>query len=1081
MASDSNVASLYTTNPVYPGLQDMKRKSQEPTSAENRRSEAPRNKRQKAVGVSSSGKSKEATPWPDHFDELFKIFKALNTVLGFVSSRKQLATTFPVIRSSVEALLKQPLELVRVAELKALLPDLIKFSYIPRNDIRINEESISASKGLRERSPDNSTSCAASTSRIRLENEEEHVLVLEFIDNTRGKKTRNDSLVALPALQPAAVKKLIEKRNKIFQQAVDDFIVSIPVTDDPVNILQTAAQAHVPVKPNVSTVKSTEIKYTTVPDPSDRPTVDAIIAELKEQSWYKNQIIDRRTFEAREAQIASLEPPLSASISQALVDSSKISTLYSHQVAAIRAVTSNKHVIVSTSTASGKSVIYQVPVLRFLEDDASATAIFIYPTKALAQDQRGAMEKLISNCPGVQHLKVATYDGDTPQERRAEIRETASVIFTNFDMIHASILPHEDVWRRFLKNLKLLVVDELHCYSGLFGSHVALILRRLRRVCAAVGNRRTRFVSCSATISNPKAHMMNVFGINPDEIEAVTTDGAPSGRKDFLIWNPPYIDANEPSLGRHSSLSEATSLMRFLMKRGLRVILFCKIRKVCELAMKTLLAELSNEGRYDIVDRTMPYRGGYSREDRRRIEQDAFNGRLLGIVATNALELGVDIGALDAVIMLGFPLSIASFRQQAGRAGRRCRDSLAVLVADPFPIDQHYVAHPEQLFKSSGDDLIIDLDSRPLLEAHLQCAAQEMPLSADDHGYFGLLCKEVCETTLVKDHDGWYHTHPKFLPFPSKYISIRGAQEEKYAVVKVKKPGQAGVILEEIEVSRAMFEVYEGGVFMHQGMTFIVKEVSHDSKIAKVIPADVNWITSPRDFTNVDAVRTYRIKEIRDSPHRAYYGKVEVEVKVFGFFKIRNKVILESVDLDTPAWERDTTGLWMDVPKTLLQLFRTKQINPAEAIHSAQHAFLNRFSMAQDLRTECKAPEKEYKGTESQRKRPARLIFYDAIGKGGGVAAKAFDNVNEILRNAYEAIETCECDEGCYHCVLGPACRENNVVCSKLGAQLVLKAMLALRIDEQSISFQGDDRHELETVVEAQAVPAVGGVQVEAA
>ncbi|KAG5645882.1 hypothetical protein DXG03_005029 [Asterophora parasitica] len=590
--------------------------------------------------------------------------------------------------------------------------------------------------------------------------------------------------------------------------------------------------------------------------------------------------------------------------------------------------------------------------------------------------------------------------------------------------------------------------------------------------------------------------MRNIFGVDADTIEVVTEDGAPSGKKDFLVWNPTYIDENVPSLGRHSSVSEATGLMRFLMKRGVRVILFCKIRKVCELAMKTIRADLSSEGRFDILERTMPYRGGYSREERRRVEQDAFNGRLLGIVATNALELGVDIGVLDAVIMLGFPVSIASFKQQAGRAGRRARDSLVILVADSLPIDQHYVRHSEELFEKSRDDIIVDLDSRPLLEAHLQCAAQEMPLSAEDEKYFGILFKDVCETQLIKDKDGWYHTHPKFLPFPSKYISIRGAQEENYAVMNVTKAGHL-TILEEVETSRAMFEVYEGGVvsgnvlmshesiidaqsfakFMHQGLTFVVKEVSHDSKLAKVIRADVNWITSPRDFTNVDAAETYRIKEIRNSLQRAFYGKVEVETKVFGFFKIRNNVILEAVDLDTPAWERDTTGMWLDVPKSLLQLFKMKGINPAEAIHAAQHAFLNRFAMAQDVRTECKAADKEYRQAETKRKRPARIIFYDTVGKGGGVAAKAFDNVNELLQKACKAIETCDCVEGCAACVQSPACREGNLVCSKIGALLVIKCILGLEINEDSVPFQDVVAHD--TVVEAESVRIIDDVQVE--
>ncbi|KAG5651282.1 hypothetical protein H0H81_009225 [Sphagnurus paluster] len=522
--------------------------------------------------------------------------------------------------------------------------------------------------------------------------------------------------------------------------------------------------------------------------------------------------------------------------------------------------------------------------------------------------------------------------------------------------------------------------------------------------------------------------MTKIFGVSPHEVEAVTEDSAPSGRKDFLVWNPSYIDSNVPCLGRHSSLSEATRLMRFLMKQGIRVILFCK--------------------------------------DRRRIEKDAFSGRLLGIIATNALELGVDIGSMDAVIMLGFPMSIASFRQQAGRAGRRSRDSLAVLVADQIPIDQHFVEHPEELFEKSGDELIIDIDNRPILQAHLQCAAHEMPLSLEDEKYFGTLFQEVCETHLMKDTDGWYHTHPNFLPFPSKYICIRGIQEEMYVVINVTKGAQS--ILEEVEISRAMFEVYEGGV---------VKEVSHDLKLAKVIQADVNWITSPRDFTNVDAVQTYRIKQIRNSPERIYYGRVEVIVKVFGFFKIRNKVILDQVDMETSSWERDTTGLWMDIPKSLLGLFRRKGINPAEAIHAAEHAFLKQFSMAQDLRTECKAPEKEYKQAESKRNRPARLIFYDAIGKGGGVAAKAFDDANSLLQNARKAIETCDCKEGCANCVQSSSCKESNLVCSKLGALLVVSCLLGLKIDSDAIPM--DNASTQETIVEAQTIRAIDGIEVE--
>ncbi|KAI0797837.1 P-loop containing nucleoside triphosphate hydrolase protein [Abortiporus biennis] len=1023
----------------------------------------------------------EKPEWPSYFESVSKIFNALNTVLAFCSSRKHLAITFPVVRSSVESLLKQPLELSKVAELKALLPDLVKFAYIPSIELRIHEATQNANKS---KEVDFSIPGPLTQGALNMtEDEEEHVLILDFVDGSKGKKTTNPGFLYAPppALTPAATKKLIEKRNSRFEEAVNELLSATSAEGDPVEMLQAAARDHIPINPNKSKGKGKQRAEQIVPDPEHRPAIDDVITEIQEEDWYAEQIIHRETFDAKSGANASLDPPLSESIQQALKDARKITSLYTHQVAAINALSQNKNVIVSTSTASGKSVIYQVPLLRFLEEDLDATAIFVYPTKALAQDQKAALEQLLFSCPGLEHVKVATYDGDTAQEDRRTVRETASIIFTNFDMIHASILPHEDLWRRFLKNLKLMAVDELHYYSAMFGSHVAQVLRRFRRVCAAVGNRHVKFVSCSATISKPAVHMKNLFGV--DDVIEIVEDGAPSGRKDFLVWTPPFVDAMDPSLGRKSALSEATRLMRFLMARGVRVIMFCKIRKSCELAMKTLRAELTADGRLDILDRVMAYRGGYSPQDRRRIEKEAFYGNLLGIVATNALELGVDIGILDAVIMLGFPIGgIASFRQQAGRAGRRARDALAVYVADGLPVDQHFIAHPEDLFNKPMNDLMLDLDSKIIIEAHVQCAAHEAPLNLEDERYFGPLTKEICETRLQRDKEGWYHTHPKYLPYPAKYISLRGAEEERYVVVdvtRVGKPGGHPRILEEIEISRALFEIYEGAVFIHQGLTFLVQEVSHDSKTARLVRSDVNWTTEPRDFTDVNAVQTFRIKEIRNSPHRAFYGRIEIKTIVFGYFKVRNKQIIDTVDLDTPPWEQESTGMWLDVPKPTLDLMKENGINAAEAIHAASHALMNRFALSADLGTECKAAEKEYKAVESQRKRPARLIFYERGGQSGAVVAKAFDHVYDLLSQAADTVDACECESGCAACVISPACKENNLVSNKAGALLVLQALLARPISmdlmEQAIDVH--DGHD--TIIEATQVRLAQGVELE--
>ncbi|CAE6397294.1 unnamed protein product [Rhizoctonia solani] len=1027
------------------------------------------------------GKKSEEPSWPSFFQDLFRIYKALNTVIAFCSSRKHLAITFSLVRQSVENILKQPLELERVAQIKALLPDTICFAYINANELRVNAETAE-----KDGTPDIYAPHNFSGDSV----DEEHVLVLDFTETRKGKGPKRGpqgSGFALPvALTPAGVKNLIEKRNERYCTAVDELIAACAVTsEDPVTLVTSAAHDHIPINPAsiLQGVHSSSSGAPVIPSSTERPSVESVIQNLKDSYEfrpYREQIVHERIFDKREAHWGKLTHPISENVASALKTARGVTGFYSHQASAINSIWDGKNVIVSTSTASGKSVIYQVPILCALEKDKDVTAMFIYPTKALAQDQKGAIEQLLLRCPGLEDINVATYDGDTPQELRRTVRQSASIIFTNFDMLHASIIPNEEHWRRFFKNMHLVVVDELHYYSGAFGSHVAMLMRRLRRVCAANGNQDTRFISCSATITNPRRHMVDIFGV--DEVEVITDDGAPAGQKHFVLWNPPHVDPLNPSAGRVSSIEEACWLFRSLMKQGIRTIVFCKIRRTCESLMKMVRKELASEGRSDILAKVKAYRGGYSQSDRRKIEQEAFSGSLLGIVATNALELGVDIGTLDAVIVLGFPFGLASLRQQMGRAGRRARDALTVLVADPRPIDQHYVNHPDELFSNNVGELLIDLDNKVMLESHLQCAAHEMPIhSVHDQAYFGPSLPDICLSSLRRDGDGWYHTNPKFLPFPSRYISIRGIEEEKYAVIDTTSlehaEGQAR-ILEEIEVSRAIFELYEGGVFMHQGHTYIVTQVSHDDKQARMVRSDVNWTTRPRDFTDINATQTHRIRAIRKSTQRAFYGSVQVFTKVFGFLKLRGQEILDVVDIQTPPYERMTTGMWMDVPKSILQLLKDKGISPAEAIHAASHAVLNRTHLSTDLKTECRAPSKEYAQRETSRKRPARLIWYDASGDGSGVCAKAFDYISNLLWEAFDKVESCPCEEGCPLCVRGAKCNEGDAVSSKIGASLILKSLLDIHIDlDTAPNFGILDLNE--TVIEAESVRIARDVKVE--
>ncbi|SNX85525.1 related to HRQ1 - putative RecQ helicase [Melanopsichium pennsylvanicum] len=1094
-------------------------------------------------------------PWPEHFLELEKTFRAINTVYSFCSARKHMATTYDTIKSSVEGLTKRPLQIFDVAQIKSLCGDLIHFAYVEHDmlqvhlDSRANAEDpasntvkrkqksrtqfrdelyAKAAEAIASGDPyvaDDPNAVAAATeaamavdaagfaitgggfqdvadadvqggqqgplvppAELELQQlqqkgkqraRDEYVLLFEFNDGTlqgpkatargrpgmrRGpnrkpaystaKPKHNLKLHSLPST--ASMMKLINKRNFKFEQAVLELLAACWAKDeDPVQLLIDAAHDHVPLNPETATrtegdtpqKKRIRLEFL-MKNPELRPSVASVIEEMKIAPWWKEQIVPggHKIFDQRPAKFGELNYLLSQSVVNALYATHGIEQFYAHQAEALNALHNQKNVIVSTSTSSGKSLIYQLPVLGAIEEDGEATAIFTFPTKALAQDQRRSLQDLIANCEGVEGAIVATYDGDTEKDLRKDIRERASVIFTNPDMLHQSILPNEDVWRRFLRNLRFVVVDELHIYNGLFGAHVSFIMRRLRRICSALGNTRVQFVSCSATVANPKEHMQTLFGVQ--DVHVVTEDGSPAGRKEWLIWNPPYIDESDPAQGRVSSYAEVSKVFRHLIQRGVRTIIFTKVRRTCEIVMRQVRNDLLLEDRPDVANKVMSYRSGYSPQDRRKIEQDMFKGALLGIVATSALELGIDIGSLDAVIMLGFPYSISSLRQQAGRAGRRQKDSLSVLIGDPWPMDQHYMHFPDEIFLQPDAALSVDLGNDFILESHLQCAAEEMPITVeDDTQYFGSHLATLCETRLETDGSGFYYCREELRPNPARDVAIRGARQDSYCYVD-DTPNRPVKVMEEVEIERAIFEAFEGAVFMHQGLSYICREINHETRIARMVQADVNYHTRPRDHTNTDAMETYRIRRLRESPYLAYYGKVTIASYVWGYFKVdRRANILDAVEVDCPPFIRHTRGLWMDVPMWLVDALTEKRINAAAAIHAAEHALLSLtpmfvVSVAGDVRTECKIAEKEYASKPSSRKRPARLIFYDMPGQNGGVCAKAFEHLDGLIRIAISVIEACACTEGCPSCVTSQTCAHANLVTSKIGALGVLRGIV---------------------------------------
>ena len=1048
-----------------------------------------------------------AIAWPEHFTKLAQTHRALNLVYTFCCTRKHLATTFETLKKAVEGHTKRELIVGDVAQIKALVPRAVNFAYVDEASLQIalvgEEDGVKGRRAKEFRSLDLSREAEDTDGVDRGKSKE--LLLFEFVDGDLKRqvvdaktgepakpfrKLREEDL-KMPVYSQKQMMKLIEKRNTKFTSAVNTFLNQCAVDKiDSVVSIREKENVYVPV-PSETRASTSSPEGAKPPPaiPTQRQSIADIIAGIKAMDWYTSQIVPdgHRVFDPQPPIFGDLKFQLSQNLVDALYNTRGITQTYSHQAEAINNLYDGYNVIVATSTSSGKSLIYQVPMLHELELDPKSRGMYIFPTKALAQDQRRSMKELLKFMPGLENLVVETFDGDTAMPDRNLIRDEGRIIFTNPDMLHITILPQEDKWRTFLQNLKFVVVDELHVYNGLFGSHVAFIMRRLRRICAAVGNRRVKFISCSATVANPEEHMRTIFGV--DKIKLTDFDGSPSGRKEFLCWNTPFKDPKDPSSGRGDAMAETARLFCQLILRGVRVIAFCRVRKQCEVLITAVRNEAANLERRDLAARVMGYRGGYAPQDRRKIEKEMFEGKLMGIIATNALELGVDIGSLDAVITVGFPYTIANLRQQSGRAGRRNKDSLSVLVGDCFATDQYYMDNPDEIFTKPNCELQVDLQNLLVLEGHIQCAAFEMPIRPDDDKvYFGKQLPEIAEERMVKDSLGFYHCNERFRPHPSKCVAIRDTEDGHFAVIDI--TNGRNIVLEEVEPSRAFFTIYEGGIFLHQGYTYLVKEFSPEQRMAKVTLVKVDWTTQQRDYTDIDPIETEAIRRIPNSLSRAFFGPIKIRAVVFGFFKVdKKRRILDAVQVDNPPIEIFSKGMWLDVPKSALEILNSRRLNVAGAIHAAEHAILSLMpqfviSMPGDVRTECKNAIKEFAKKETSRKRPARLTFYDAKGGAGGsgISTKAFEFVDLLLVRACERVGACHCTEGCVECVCSEGCKEQNVVMSKAGSEVILKSLLGreAEIDVDALPWGPEDERApagIETVVAAAEVrPARGKV-----
>jgi DEAD/DEAH box helicase domain-containing protein len=738
---------------------------------------------------------------------------------------------------------------------------------------------------------------------------------------------------------------------------------------------------------------------------------------------------ERLVREAFEGERPAQPAPVPDDLHPAVLDGLRhagIESLYSHQAAALEAAWQGPFVV-TTGTASGKSLCFNLPTLEVLVSDAKARAVYLYPTKALAQDQARAL-----NSFGLaRQVRPAIYDGDTPREQRLAIRRRSNLVLTNPDMLHVGILPHHRLWADFFANLAVVVVDEAHVYRGVFGSHVANVLRRLRRVAAAYGTS-PRFMLASATIANPVELAERLTGL--EDVTLVDRDGSPSARREIAMWNPPVLDE---ALGtRRSALGEAAEAVAELVRGGARTICFIKSRKAVELVARLVGLELERSGDAKLRDRVAPYRAGYTPQQRRELEARLVSGELLAVITTDALELGIDIGALDAAVCVTFPGTVASLRQMWGRAGRRGR-GLAMYIAGDDALDQFFCRHPDEFLERPVEAAILDHENEQIHLAHLVCAAHEGPLGETDAEFLGPRWRAhaehlVARGELVERRGMFVLRRPE--DFPAARVSLRSASPDTFQIVDVAN----GELLGTVEAARAFSTTHDGAVYLHLGRSFEVRELDVEGRRALVTPFDGDWYTQPKKETE-----TYieRLLDRRSTLGVTLsFGLVSVTERVLAYQrkKLADHSVIDLQTLDLPETTFTTQALWYELDDDLLATdFPLDHL--LGSLHAAEHTQI----AVLPLLAMCDRWDIGGLSTNAhpQTGRPT-IFIYDGHPGGVGITRVGFSAFETLAADAYRLISECRCEAGCPSCVQSPKCGNLNEPLAKDGAKELLARML---------------------------------------
>jgi len=725
-----------------------------------------------------------------------------------------------------------------------------------------------------------------------------------------------------------------------------------------------------------------------------------------------------------------------------------ITAPWEHQVSAAELAHEGSHVVLATGTASGKSMAYQLPALTALADDPRATVLYLSPTKALAADQLRSLIRL-----GLDGVRPATYDGDTPREEREWIRQHSRFMLTNPDMLHHALLPGHARWGAFLRRLEYVVVDECHTYRGVFGSHVAHVLRRLRRVAARYGSNPT-FILASATSGDPAAAAGRLIGL---PVRAVTEDASPRGATTFALWEPPLLPRELGDLAvelppvRRSALSETADLLTDAVVAGTRTLAFVRSRRGAEV-VATMTRRALDEAVPGLGDRVAAYRAGYLKEDRRAIEQALLTGDLLALASTNALELGVDLVGLDAVLICGYPGTRASLWQQAGRAGRAGGEALAVLVARDDPLDTYLVHHPEALFGRPVEATVLDPTNPYVLGPQLCCAAAEAPLTKADLELFGgapaLTAVEALTESgaLRRRPSGWYWTHRG-----RPDVDLRGTGGAPISVVEA----ATGRLLGTVDQGSSHVMLHTGAIYLHQGVSYLVDQLDLEDAVALVHAAEPDFpsdhpaatldqtegfSTHARDVTDLSVVS---IREYVDAgPVGLFLGEVDVTNQVVSYQRRRigSGEVIDTRPLDLPPRELRTVAVWFTLSPNLLAASGVEAADAPGALHAAEHAAIGLLPLV----ATCDRWDIGGLSTANHQDTEAPTVFvYDGHPGGAGFAERAYGMAAAWLRATREAIASCGCETGCPSCVQSPKCGNGNNPLDKKGAVAVLDAVLA--------------------------------------